>query len=186
MRKEKAASPDRPQNTQDHDITDFLDPQVGPDGKRAPREPLTAEDLSRIVQSLPKELTPSHKETLLKSCISEKVDSLLYVRAFPGPVISHVNSFRFYICKESCSLLIHKPCIEPLVEISFYTMINQFLQHGLSIGRGKEVVVPNCDFVVGWVHQVQYGGFLVSHTTFNLWNDAELTLPDTAARSEYN
>lgn len=73
MRKEKAASPDRPQNTQDHDITDFLDPQVGPDGKRAPREPLTAEDLSRIVQSLPKELTPSHKETLLKSCISEKV-----------------------------------------------------------------------------------------------------------------
>jgi putative DNA primase/helicase len=60
---------------EDHstDPSDFLDPQVSPDGKRPPREPLTPEALGRIAKTLPKGLTPSHKETLLKSGLSEKV-----------------------------------------------------------------------------------------------------------------
>ena len=56
-----------------NDTTNSLDPPVSPDGKRLPKESLTPEALGRIVQALPKGLTPSHKETLLKSCISESV-----------------------------------------------------------------------------------------------------------------
>ena len=73
MAKKKAASPDRPQNAQINDTTAFLDVPVTADGKRPPREPLTPEALGRIVEALPKGLTPSHKEILLKSGLSEKV-----------------------------------------------------------------------------------------------------------------
>ena len=72
MAKKKAASPDRPQNAQVNDTTAVLDVPVTPDGKR-PKEQLTPEGLARIVEALPKELTPSHKEILLKSGLSEKV-----------------------------------------------------------------------------------------------------------------
>ena len=59
--------------TQINDTTAFLDVPVTADGKRPPREPLTPEALGRIVEALPKGLTPSHKEILLKSGLSEKV-----------------------------------------------------------------------------------------------------------------
>ena len=54
--------------------SEALDPTVTPEGKRPPREPMTAEALDRVIKSLPKELRPSHKETLLfGSCISEPI-----------------------------------------------------------------------------------------------------------------
>ncbi len=56
-----------------NDDTNFLDPQVTPGGRRPPKEQLTPEALARIVEALPKGLTPSHKETLLKSGLSEKI-----------------------------------------------------------------------------------------------------------------
>ncbi|MHB1287521.1 MAG: phage/plasmid primase, P4 family [Leptospirales bacterium] len=91
MGKKKAASPDHPQNTQDHDTTEFFDPEVQPNGKR--KEGADTVDYEAIFRRLPPgDLSNPHREMLKNSAISNTV--------------TRQRSYRtLFISKESRTLL---------------------------------------------------------------------------------
>lgn len=95
MDKKKAAPTDRPNNQRVNDSTEFLDPEVSPNGKRPSMEPMTPEALGRIVQALPP-LKTARVEILQKySAINPEIISSRGYRQIDGKHLSVLKQLGF-------------------------------------------------------------------------------------------